>query len=253
MSCRTRRRIVLASLTLLLMAAGAGGVLAARGPAPSYMLAGTLVGSDGHAGVAGASVTLFPDSVIAVSDRDGDFFLPWNGKEVWLTVVPVEKGPSGTDWCKRVAVRAHAEADGEVKDLGPIRVTPKAFVSYSRIPTQPSGSPYPKSLRAAGPKAGEPDTCRTQFSFGADLWGHVTRAEVCGGDTPPSALKKAMLDWVRGVQWNVAPESSCDPGEPFKALLWLDYAWADTSWVLTSALKDYQRPGSKLPLPRPAQ
>jgi hypothetical protein len=241
------RLTLLAAILACGLLGGRDGARAAGRPErnahPVFTLTGTTVTSDGNTAVPRVRLTVMPESTSTVSDADGDFLVSWNGKEGWLSVVAEERGRDGREWCKRVTLReVPGLAPGSMYDLGTIRVTPRAQLSYLQMPVMPARVTRPPKIRVPGPKAGEADTCRVQLSYATDLWGRVTRVGVAGGDKPSDALRDALFTWVRSVPWTVANETMCGSGEPFQALDWMDYAWADSTWVLVPALPFYARP-----------
>ncbi len=245
------RRHGAAILSVGLVLSLAGPAIPAAPPpakAPGFMITGTTMSPDGQTPVPRARITVWPESTVTYTDVDGDFIAPWDGKNGWITIVTEERARDGSEWCKRVVLTAQApEAQLPVVDLGLIVVMPKARIGYRQQPVPPISSPRPGSFRVSGPQPGEPDTCRLQVSYGTDLWGHTTRAEIVGGDPAPASLKEAILDWLRSVRWEVFAETPCDDPEPFRALQWMDYAWADTAWVQVAGIRPERR--SKPPSP----
>jgi hypothetical protein len=208
------------------------GANATSAPAPSFTLAGTAVGPDLFTPVPGARITVMPESTATYTDADGDFLLPWNGRDGWITVVPAERSRDGSEWCKRVVLRGIlGQPHDPMVNLGQVLVTPRARLNYLPTPVMPSSCERPASIRAPGPRAGEPDTCRVYLNYAADLWGRITRVNIAGGDDAPAGLRTALFNWIESIPWIVAPETACGPAEPFQANKWMDYAWADTAWV----------------------
>ena len=231
---RTALAIAAAGL-LTLSACTAGEASPGKSKASPLTLVGTTVASDGRTPVPRVRVTVMPESTVTFTDNDGDFFVSWDGRDGWITVIPEERARDGGEWCKRVVLHGQPPEvqDAIVNlDLGLITVMPRAQLGYQQAPIQPPSYSRPASLRVPGPKPGEPDTCRTRVSYATDLWGRVTHIEVSGGDQPPSGLQDAIFSWIRSVPWTVAAETPCGSPEPFKAREWVDYAWADSVWVL---------------------
>jgi hypothetical protein len=223
----------------------AGGAPRGKNKASHLTLAGTTVTLDGRTPVRRVRITVMPESTVTFTDIDGDFLVSWNGCDGWITVIPEERARDGGEWCKRVVLRGQPpEAQDPIVDLdlGLITVALQAQVGYYQAPIPSPTYPRPASLRVPGPKPGEPDTCRVQVSYATDLWGHITRVEVSGGDQPPSGLKDALFSWIRSVPWTVAAETPCDSPEPFKTREWMDYAWADTAWVQIPGARHKSRP-----------
>jgi hypothetical protein len=216
----------------------AGGAPPDPNKASSLTIAGTTVTSDGRTPVPRVRITIMPESTVTFTDIDGDFLAAWNGHEGWITVIPEERDRNGGEWCKRVVLReATAENPGPIVDVGMITVMAKAQVGYHNGLVAPPSHRRPTSMHAPGPKPGEPDTCRVQLSYAANVWGRITRIEVSGGEEPPPGLRDAIFSWIRSVPWTVASESPCDTPEPFQTRQWLDYAWADSAWVEIPGLK----------------
>jgi hypothetical protein len=235
---------------LLTFAVGtAPGAPGGKNQASNLTVVGTTVTQDGRTPLPRVRVTLMPESTVTFTDIDGDFLFPWSGRDGWITVIPEERTQDGGEWCKRVVLNAQPdEVQDPIVDLGLITVMPRAQIGYLRtpIPTHPR----PASMRVPGPKPGEADTCRMQVSYATDLWGRITRVEVSGGDEPPSGLKDAVFSWFRSAHWNVPAETPCDPAEPFGSRDWLDYAWADTAWVIIPGFKLQDRPKPPLSVPQ---
>ena len=241
-----RTALAIATVGLLTFSAcTAGEASPGKSKASPLTLVGTTVASDGRTPVPRVRITVMPESTVTFSDNDGDFFVSWNGRDGWITVVSEERARDGGEWCKRVVLRGQppdAQASAFDLDLGLITIMPRAQVVYQQRPIQPPSFSRPASLRVPGPKPGEPDTCRTQVSFAADLWGRITRVEITGGDQLPSGLKDAIFSWIRSVPWTVAAETPCGSAEPFKGFERVDYAWADSAWVLLPGPEHQGRP-----------
>lgn len=237
-SSRRASLATLAGTSLLvccLAASITGTVGAARSGATSMArltIAGTTVSSNTYTPVPRVRVTVMPESTVTFTDDDGDFLVPWEGHDGWITLIPEERSRNGSEWCKRIVLRGiSGRRENPLVDLGPILVTPRAQLSYLQVPTMPASQGHPASMRAPGPSAGEPDTCRVYMIYATDLWGRITRIGVAGGDSPSVGLRTAIFDWIRSVPWVVATETACGSTEPFEAREWMDYAWADTAWV----------------------
>jgi hypothetical protein len=234
---------VLAVGSLAFFVGSVTGAVPVKKKTSSLTIAGTAVTPDGRTPVPRARITIMPESTVTFTDIDGDFLASWNGREGWITVVPEDRTRDGKEWCKRIVLRAKpAETEGPIFDLGLVTIMPRAQVLYRQTPTAPPGYPQPPLLHVAGPKSGEPDTCRMQVSYATDIWGRVTRVDVAGTDPPPSQLKNAIMGWIRSVPWSVAAETPCDSAEPFKAIDVMNYAWADSAWVLLPGAESRSQP-----------
>jgi hypothetical protein len=241
-----RTALAIAAVGLVTLSAStAGEASPGKNKASPLTLVGTTVAPDGRTPVPRVRITVMPESTVTFTDDDGDFFVSWDGRDGWITVISEERARDGGEWCKRVVL--HGQPPGVQDpivdlDLGLIIVMPLAQIGYQQAPILPPSYSRPASLRVPGPKSGEPDTCRMQLSYAADIWGRITRVEVTGGDQPPSGLKDAVFSWIRSVPWTVADETPCDSAEPFRTGEWIDYAWADSAWVLLPEPKRRGRP-----------
>lgn len=212
----------------ILLAGLAGGEARAQ-----WTLTGTAVTPDARAGVPDVTVTLHPDSSVrAITDADGDFLLPWDGRKGWITLIPAQPGPDGKPWCKRrVFAAAEPGAEPGLVDLGPVIVSPRTRFAYQTQATPPRDTPRPRILRLPPPAQGEADTCRFRIRFQADPWGKATTADDLQADPAPEALRKAVLAWVLDVTWGVPAETICGPEAPYTGIDEVYYAWHDSVWV----------------------
>jgi hypothetical protein len=230
----------------------AEGAPSGKNEVPHLTIAGTTVTPHDSKPVPRVRITVMPESTVTFTDVDGDFLVAWSGREGWITLIPEERTRNGSEWCKSVVLREHPPEVQDViaLDLGLITVMPRAQIGYMQVPTAPPSHPRPALLRVPGPKPGEPDTCRMQVSYGADIWGRTTRVEISSGDQPSLGLKDAVFSWIRSVPWTVAAETPCNTPEPFKAREWMDYAWADSAWVQIPALDLQGRPRARNSAPQ---
>lgn len=215
---------------LFIACALASLLLAAPAGAARITLLGTTVQADGVKPTVGARVTLWPQGITTWSDRDGDFLIDWDGARGWLTFVPPDSMLTGTVWCKRLVLHPAEDAAAGTKDLGMIRVTGRARLTYQTQLSLPPDGGRPDSLNLPGPAPGEPDSCYLRLHLEGDIWGRVTTLEQLDGNKEPRRLVEAILEWERNVAWVVPAESSCEADPPFSSVDEIRYVWSGTTW-----------------------
>ncbi len=205
-----------------------------------WTIVATAVEGDGATPVADARFTLFPDSLDFVSDEHGHILIPWDGRRGYIHVRAPEE-----PFCKRIALygKPTAEADSTL-DLGLIVSVPSRRPVSRGKAIAASGSVAPDTIRAAGPLPGEPDRCWMIMLVVTDLYGQPTVVEQYNTDElAPEGLRRAVVEFLRSLTWQVNLESPCADAEPFRNMVPFTYWWRDGVWLLapnTGSQKDAQ-------------
>jgi len=192
---------------------------------------GTCVEGDQITPVPGVRITLFPDSTTFYSDVNGDFIIPWSGERTYFTLIPQERNPDGSEWCKRFALlgREPTEADS-FYDVGPVTIVPGLRLLAVPWCKWPLGLKAP-TLKVHGPTPDAVDTCRAVVSWRTDIWGKVVEVQQLFGNTDNPQVLEAFLDWIRSVRWTVYNETACGRIDPYVSRERVTYAWSDSGWV----------------------
>jgi hypothetical protein len=199
--------------------------------ASAWLLTGTTVRFDNVTAVPGVRITLFPDSLVTVSDAQGDFLLTWSGERGYLTLVAREKNRDGSEWCKRLVLPARNKTRADsTYDVGPVIVMPDMALSGATAPTRANGV-HPPRIQAPAPAPGERDSCDFWVRWTTDLWGHTREVAQVKGDTKPTQILEGVFDWIRNFPWTVARESRCGVEPPFAGRERFVYAWSDSGWT----------------------
>lgn len=193
----------------------------------SWTITGTATREDGVTGLTGVKVVLYPGELATQSDDNGDFILPWDGSQGYLTVQA-----EGSDFCKRLALWPKAKTDADsTMDLGAVTAVRTGRYFGRGKPVFPQGELPPDSLHIAGPAAGQPDRYWMIFRIVTDLYGTPTLVDHYGGDQGPPELQSTIIAWLKGVKWRVNRETLCDLDEPFRTMMPLSYWWVDGQWI----------------------
>jgi hypothetical protein len=242
------KRIGTCEVFVLLLLAG----MADRAGAANLMLVGTAVQTDQFSPVPGLEVTLFPDSVLTITDAQGDFLFPWNGAAGWLTFrfPQTSTDPGERGWCKRYAVFPHRAplADSTV-DLGPIMTAVNLPSPSTPIPRLPGNAHPPDTLRVAGPQRGEKDHYAMAVRISTDIWGQVVDVRQVGGEPAPDRLQVDLFKWIRGLTWAVSPHLPCNSTKVLTANEHYPYTWNGSAWVSYVKQDPFKQSAPGLPPP----
>jgi len=200
----------------------------------AWMIGGTAVKEDNWTGYPNVRIALEPDSNQVLTDKNGDFLLPWSGRAGFITFTAPDLSPDGQTWCKRIRVDAKQPIPRDSTfDLGIVQVLPKVRIQGTSSCQAPPGTMAPTVIHARGPKAGAPTTVHVFVQAGVDLSGNTVSVTPIGGDSTSAALLPAVHEWLNGIHWLVPRESICGVNEPFASIQQLPYQWQDSVWVIS--------------------
>ena len=198
----------------------------------AWTISGTTVQVDGMTGHGDVRVTVFPDSLVSVSDQHGDFLISWSGVRGWLTFDLPEKGRDGSHLCFRYALFPRPiDGRDSTLDIGAWRLDPNMPILPPSPPVPPTGELMLPRLRLPGPQPGEPDHYRQVLRVYVDLWGRADRVEEGEGDPNPTRVRDALRDHLMKIPWVVQLDTPCGDRTPFSNELKCFYQWQDSVWA----------------------